>query len=67
MKQKRNRERIMAQSLYDLLCSMNDNLNHNDTCIMDALKAYTGDRCKQYGSGKECGKCIADWLNEFPF
>ena len=63
----RNRERIMQQSLYDLLCWMNDNINDYEVCIMDALRAYTGERCAKYSWGKRCKECIAAWLNEFPF
>ena len=64
----RNRDKIMQQSLYDLLCWMNDNINHDEVCIMDTLKAYTGARCAKYSSGKCCNQCIADYLNEeYPF
>ena len=60
----KNREWLREQSEYDLLCGMNDNINHDEVCIMDVLKAYTGARCAKYSCGKRCQDCIADWLNE---
>lgn len=62
----RNRDNLMKQSLYDLLCSMNEMLKRNTSCVcimecfMQSLDAE--ERCK-----KDCSKCIAEWLNEFPF
>ena len=81
MKQKRNREKIMEQSLYDLLCSMNDCLQKNGAvvtptypdgkeedscraCIMDCIMNAVSAKMRCKGS---CEKCIADYLNEYPF
>lgn len=71
MPKKRNREILMEQSLYDLLCSMNNRAMPR-VCVIQMLND-TGirDRCERY-SGKsptkaDCEKCIADYLNEHPF
>lgn len=83
MKQKRNRERIMEQSLYDLLCKMNERAMP-DKCVLQLLdekKDFRNPRCERYDCGNFeigcmnnctqnyvcCKQCIADWLNEFPF
>ena len=76
----RNRDRIMQQSMYDLLCSMNKRANPK-MCVLDLL----GDKqsrcnkyiCENYKHGcrnsceeeyKCCNQCIADYLNEeYPF
>lgn len=76
---KRNREKLMEQSLYDLLCMMNERANPK-TCVLYLLgdkchecNKYT---CENYEHGcrnnckeeyKCCKECIANWLNEFPF
>lgn len=68
MKQKRNRERIMNQSLYDLLCMMNANIRTypSGLCIMDALGDKERDRrCMKHDAN--CEKCLQEWLNEYPF
>ena len=60
----RNRERIMQQSLYDLLCKINDNMFNGAICIVWAIDGKKPKECK----GETCGKCIQKWLNEeFPF
>lgn len=63
---KRNREKLMEQSMYDLLCSMNEQLDKNgmSACIMDCLMttAEAEMRCRA-----KCEDCIAAWMNEFPF
>lgn len=69
MPKKRNREILMEQSLYDLLVSMNEQLDKNThcVCIMECFM-QSGDaeeRCKEFSY--KCTECIADWLNEFPF
>ena len=75
----RNRERIMQQSLYDLLCAMNKRAMPK-MCVLELLDDKSG-RCKKftcenYKHGcmpqckeeyKCCNQCIAEWLNEFPF
>ena len=67
---KRNREKLMEQSLYDMLCSMNANLRTSTEpmpCIMNALgiKPNRDNRCR--GFKAECDKCIAEHLNSYPF
>lgn len=71
MKKKRNREKLMEQSLYDLLCSMNKTMTQlqdegHRVCVLDALNVESG-YCKHAKNGCSCNECIADWLNEFPF
>lgn len=66
MKQKRNREKLLEQSLYDLLVKMNEQLDKNNmaacimVCFMETAEAEK--RCRA-----KCEDCIAAWLNEFPF
>lgn len=63
---KRNREILMQQSLYDMLCSMNANLRtFNSSCVMIGLIGYDRkvERCYEYKC--KCDKCIADYLNEY--
>ena len=65
---KRNREKLMEQSLYDLLCMMNANIRTypSELCVMIALGCKDRDeRCREHEA--DCGKCIADYLNEYPF
>lgn len=68
---KRNRNKIMEQSIYDLLCSMNNRAMPR-VCVIQMLN-YTGirDRCERYSdkapTKADCEKCIADFLNEYPF
>lgn len=68
---KRNREILMQQSLYDLLCSMNGRAMPR-VCVIQMLND-TGmrDRCERYTNiavkFDDCNKCIADYLNEYPF
>lgn len=66
---KSNRKIIMEQSLYDLLCAMNEQLDKNATsvCIMGCFM-QTGDaleRCVKFCC--KCTDCIQSWLNEYPF
>ena len=74
----RNRERIMQQSLYDLLVSMNTRITDDagalgvDLCVMNGLLEYgqTVERCRKYcveSFRTGCKDCIAAWLNEYPF
>lgn len=69
---KRNREIIMQQSMFDFLCMMNANLRTRFglACIMGALLTEFSEyerikRCQKHEA--DCGKCIADYLNEYPF
>ena len=76
---KRNRDKLMEQSLYDLLCSMNTRITDDagalgvDLCVMNGMLEYgqTVDRCKKYcyeSFRSGCNQCIADYLNEdYPF
>ena len=69
--QKRNRDKLMEQSLYDLLCKMNEAMKklQDDghlVCVLDALGVERG-YCKHCVTGIECNECIAQWLNSFPF
>ena len=67
---KRNRDALMAQSLYDMLMKMNDNLMQalyldERPCIMTAIgEPNRNYRCKKYHP--DCANCLASWLNDFP-
>lgn len=69
---KRNREKLMEKSFYDLLCDLNSNIRKPSAGVCVCI--YNGfghdmqerrDRCMKYAGS--CGKCIADYLNEYPF
>ena len=72
---KRNRDKLMSQSLYDMLAHMNANLRTQIThypmaleqpCIMTALGVKDRKaRCRKFEA--DCAKCLQEWLNEFPF
>lgn len=65
---KRNRERIMEQSLYDILMKINVGMLAGYDCIMDVFDESPESvvkRCRK--NGANCGKCLQEWLNEFPF
>ena len=73
----RNRDRIMQQSLYDLLCSMNEQIRNNDAriersgtsseaCIMDCFMDFAESQKRCIFFKLECKDCIAAWVNEFP-
>lgn len=79
---KRNRENLVEQSMYDLLVSMNETLmkqpdNINEMCVMCCFMSSSdaGARCYfvesdsgNHGCYKyDCDKCIADYLNSYPF
>ena len=68
MPKKRNREILMSQSLYDMLCMMNENLKEfNSSCVMVGLIGYDKEveRCYEYKC--KCEKCLQEWLNDYPF
>jgi hypothetical protein len=75
---KRNRDKLLEQSMYDMLLKMNENLCENlrctnvSTCIMDALYPYSDyseyeriARCQKHKAA--CEKCLQSWMNEDPF
>ena len=66
---KRNREKIMEQSMYDLLCGMNANLRQfNNSCIMIGLIGYDKKVTRCYEHKGKCDECLQAWLNdEHPF
>lgn len=61
-----NREKLLQTAEYDALCRMNANLRTSKTfapCIMTALgEKVRMARCLEHEA--DCGKCIAEWLNE---
>ena len=65
-KPKRNREKIMEQSLYDLLCDMNKWLIKNTACVC-VMECFMQSHDAEERCIQDCDKCIADYLNEFPF
>ena len=71
----RNREKLIEQSMYDMLLKMNENLCKNlsctdvSTCIMDALSQHSDyseyeriARCEKHKG--DCEKCLQSWMNE---
>lgn len=70
---KRNRDKLLEQSMYDMLLKMNENLCENlrctniSTCIMDALYSDYSEydrivRCQKHKA--DCEKCLQSWMNE---
>lgn len=65
---KRNREKIMEQSLYDLLVKINTGMLAGYDCIMDVFDESPESVAKRCGeNGANCEKCLQNWLNEFSF
>lgn len=69
---KRNRDKLLEQSMYDFLCMMNANLRtrFGSACVMGALlKEYSEygrlKRCRQFEA--DCEKCLQSFMNEDPF
>lgn len=61
---KRNRDKLIKQDLYDMLCMMNKNLREfNSSCVMIGLIGYDRkvERCYEYKC--KCDKCLQEWLN----
>lgn len=68
MKKQRNRDKLMEQSFYDLLVKINYGMLARYDCIMDVFDESLENVAKRCGeSNANCGKCIADYLNEYPF
>lgn len=67
---KRNCEKLLEQSLGDLLCAMNARMlklfddGHSRLCVLDALGVDSG-YCKR--KGFDCNECIRNWMDEHPF
>ena len=68
---KRNRNKLLALSIYDMLMSLQTELmmcrvqSEPYPCIMNALgENLVGVRCIKYNA--KCDKCLQDWLNEKP-
>lgn len=65
---KRNRDKLMQQSMYDFLCFMNANLMvFNSTCVMIGLIGYDKKVIRCYEHKCDCEKCLQSWMNEDPF
>lgn len=69
---KRNRDKLMQQSMYDFLLKMQYELElcrqHSEPypCIMNALgENLVGVRCTKYN--RKCNECLQSWMNEDPF
>lgn len=63
-KKKRNRDILMEQSIYDLLCDMNASfMTGNPHCILETIEGKPIEKCRK----ESCNECIAEWLNSFPF
>lgn len=65
---KKNRDKLMQQSMYDFLCFMNANLMaFNSTCVMIGLIGYDKKVIRCYEHKCDCEKCLQSWMNEDPF
>lgn len=61
----RNRDKLMRQSMYDLLCMLNENLRaFNGSCIMIGLIGYGKKVIRCYEQKADCEKCLQSWMNE---
>lgn len=65
---KRNRDKLLEQSMYDFLCMMNDNLQaFNNTCVMIGLIGYDKKVIRCYEYKHKCDECLQSFMNEDPF
>lgn len=63
-----NGDKLMGQSFYDLLVEINAGMLAGYDCIMDVFDESPESVAKRCGeNGTNCDKCIADYLNEYPF
>lgn len=65
---KKNRDKLMQQSMYDFLCKMNANLRaFSSTCVMIGLIGYDKKVIRCYEYKCKCDQCLQSWMNEDPF
>lgn len=65
-----NREKLLKMNIYDVLCDMNEKLAFLDIdeypcCVIQIFD--TGRDCLNIINNhtyRQCGECIANWLNE---
>lgn len=61
---KRNREKLLEQSTYDLLMKINAGMLAGYDCIMDVFDKSPESVAKRCGeNGANCGKCLQSWMN----
>lgn len=62
---KKNRDKLLEQSMYDFLCFMNANLRaFNSTCVMIGLIGYDKKVIRCYEHKADCEKCLQSFMNE---
>jgi hypothetical protein len=66
VKQKRNREKLMEQSMYDLLMHMNQWLKKNTHCVC-VMECFMQTQDVETRCSNDCEKCLQSWMNEYPF
>lgn len=66
---KRNREKLMELSLYDLIVKINTGMLAGYDCIVDMFDESPESVAKRCGeNGANCDKCLQSWMNdETPF
>lgn len=57
-----NREKLSKTNIFDLLCRIDKGIKQKATCVIETLDKHNA--CERCELGKNCGKCIAEWLNE---
>ncbi len=62
----KNREKLMNQSMYDLLVKINAGIvGGGYDCIMDVFDNSPESVAKRCGeNGANCKKCLQSWMNE---
>ena len=65
---KRNRDKLLEQSMYDLLVKINAGMLAGYRCIMYVFNDSGKDVLKRCGKNDgDCDKCLQSWMNEDPF
>lgn len=61
----KNREKLLEQSMYDMLLKINENLRaFNCTCVIIGLIGYDKHVIRCYEYKCKCDQCIQSFLNE---
>lgn len=64
----KNREKLLEQSMYDLLVKINAGMLAGYDCIMDVFDESPESVAKRCGeNGANCEKCLQSYMNEEPF
>lgn len=62
----KNRDKIMQQSMYDMLLKMNEWLIKNTACVC-VMECFMQSQEAEERCVQDCEKCLQSWMNEDPY